>query len=73
MKFYIEEVMISEEKSNYFVSKGLWLGCCLLQPTTTFFSISSLGELKKEIAKANKMPVEEVELFDCYGEAKEEE
>lgn len=72
MKFYCEEVMLSREKSNYFVSKGLWLGCCLLQPTTTFFSIGSLDELKKEIAEANKIPVEEVELFDCYGEVKED-
>lgn len=71
MNFYVEEVMLSKEKLNYFVSKGLWHGCCLLQPTTTFFSIGSLDELKKEIAKTNKIPVEEVELFDCYGEAKE--
>lgn len=68
MKFYIEEVMLSQKKSNYFVSKGLWLGCCLLQPTTTFFSISSLEELKKEIAKANNIKLGEVEIYDCYGE-----
>lgn len=68
MKFYIEEVMISKDKSNYFVSNDLVNGCCLSEPTTTFFSIHSLEELKRTIAETNKIKLDEVEIYDCYGE-----
>lgn len=68
MKFYVDQTLKTDEVFNCFVSKGLWLGKCLLQPTTFYRSMNSLQQLKEEIAKINDIAVEDIELYNNHGE-----